>query len=241
MSTPLKFKFPIATLIQEGDYVLNAAEAHAADLAARLPADYVTQMRGKYTTLGGKVSGQKTAKSNVGDLTKEQNDALDVLRELMGGARESAKLAFPGQDVKLKNEFQIGNHTDQSLGGILQRANIIHDSCALTANAPALAAKGWIADDTTELADAIAALDTKDDTQETAKGTGTGATGDRNGVANDLYDGLLAIQNAANNKWKASKPANATIRGEFRLGIFPPNPPVKKKTPAPAPPPPANP
>ena len=38
-----------------------------------------------------------------------------------------------------------------------------------------------------------------------------------------LYEYILTIQNAANLEWPATDPANASVRGEFLLGIFPPD------------------
>jgi hypothetical protein len=77
--------------------------------------------------------------------------------------------------------------------------------------AAALAAKGWIAEDTEGLSEVIGTLDTKEEAQEGAKDLGKGATGDRNLTANELFDGLLAIQNAAGLKWKACKKEHESI------------------------------
>jgi hypothetical protein len=38
-----------------------------------------------------------------------------------------------------------------------------------------------------------------------------------------LYENVLTIQNAADLEWPAPDPANAVVRGEFLLGIFPPD------------------
>ncbi len=37
------------------------------------------------------------------------------------------------------------------------------------------------------------------------------------------YENVLTIQNAADLQWPAAAPANAGVRGEFLLGIFPPD------------------
>ncbi len=236
MSVPLKFKFPIATLTKEGDYILTAAEAHATAINARLPAGKVAALRTLLGQVGTKAVGKATAIADLGTLTTAQNDALKVLRRHVSDARKSARLAFPGQDVKLKNEFLVGKKDSHKLASILLDARTIQAACADTANAAALAAQGWIAADTTQLDDAINALNTADDTQESAKGGPTGATGDRNVAANDLYDGLLAVQNAAHREYPAEDPANIDVRKEFRLDDFPPAPPAGTP-PAPTPPP----
>ena len=135
--------------------------------------------------------------------------------------------------MKLRNSFQVGINSPGDLASVLNRARIVLSSCQDAANATALAAKGWVGADTTALSDAIGALDTTDDTQEGAKTEKSVSTDARNTAANSLYEGLLTIQNAANNQWPERVSANAAVRAEFRLGLFPPR--ERKVTPAPAP------
>jgi len=45
----------------------------------------------------------------------------------------------------------------------------------------------------------------------------------KNTDAATLYENLLTIQNAADLEWPATDPTNAGVRGEFLLGIFPPD------------------
>jgi hypothetical protein len=68
--------------------------------------------------------------------------------------------------------------------------------------------------------------------------------GGRNRVANDLYDHLATIQNAADLNYPAENPANAGVRDEFRLDTYPPRgggsggttpPPAPPKKPTPNP------
>jgi len=105
-------------------------------------------------------------------------------------------------------------------------------------NLAALKLKGWIDADTTAFTNARGALGSADLTQETAKGGAKDATTDRNHDANDLYDHLATIQNAADLQWPAEDPDNGGMRGEFRLDTFPPRggttpPAAPAKTPAP--------
>ena len=44
----------------------------------------------------------------------------------------------------------------------------------------------------------------------------------RNAAANEFFDSLLTIQNAANIEWTARKDDNRAMRDSFRLGLFPP-------------------
>ena len=236
MPVKLKFKFPTATLTQEADYILDASEEHAAEIDPRLEEKYVATMRALLGTVTGGTSAQKSQTSDVAGLTGAQNDALLDLNDLVSRAKDSGKRAFGGQDVKLRNEFQVGITTPGDLASVLSRARIVRDSCARDPNAPVLAKKGWIASDTQALREAIEALDTTDDTQEGAKGDKTAATDARNTAANDLYEGLLTIQNAANNQWPERNGDNTAVRAKFRLGLFPPKSERKKKEDKPQPP-----
>jgi hypothetical protein len=230
MSVKTVFNFSLGLLAQEADYILDAAEAHF-EINARLPADFIAQQRTLLDTLRTLASTQKSKTANVGGYTVGQNEAVAALNDLVSRAKDSAERAFKGQDVKLRNEFQVGVTSPGDLASVLQRARIVRDSSANAANAAALAAKGWVTIDTNALTSAIDVLDAADDTQETAKADKAGFTDARNTDANELYEGLLTIQNAANNQWPERVTANAVIRTEFRIGLFPPHS-ERKKQPA---------
>jgi hypothetical protein len=239
MAVELKFHYPITTLTLEGDYILQACNAHEGDLTERIPIVFVSESRSILTNLNKSMAGQQSSVAGVGSLTKAQNAKLAVLEDLMNRVRRSAKLAFKNEDVKLHSEFQVGVNKPSDLGSTIARARILATSCASSDNAAALAKEGWTAKDTKAVNDAIDGLESTDNTQETAKTTKSASTDARNALANDLNARLLAIQNAANLQWPASEPANRSIRAEFRLGIFPPNHQVKKTQPQPPAPPPA--
>jgi len=198
MAVKRKFNFALAVLSLNGKAILEcvrqvrrathrAPAGRARHGVARLPDDrdrcHATQK-------------QKTG--DVGDLTDAQNAQLKELRRLMGKARDFAGRAFKGQTVKLHEEFQVGEHKDNTLGAIVERAQIILASCQKTANVTPLADKGWIDADNTELSDAIDALSGTDETQETGKGERKLDTNTVNTAANNLYDGLLDVQVIAN-------------------------------------------
>jgi hypothetical protein len=96
-------------------------------------------------------------------------------------------------------------------------------------------AKGWTADETAALDASIKALEGDKTLLENAKGASLGSTGARNTSADDLYERLQAIQNAANLEWPERDPANAEIRADFRFGKFPPRGSASSE-PAPEPP-----
>jgi hypothetical protein len=240
MSEALKFHFPIATLSRDGDAIITAAEKHT-ELAARLPADNVTEARGLIGQVTAGIAGQKGKAADVGTLTAEQNKNLQTLRTWMSRARQTATLAFPGQTVKLHEEFQVGVSTPTDLASILSRADIILAAVKKADNLAALKLKGWLDADTAAFEMARGKLGTSDVTQEAAKSGAKDATGSRNHTANDLYDHLMTIQNAADLQWPADNPANGGMRDEFRLSTFPPRggsnggttPPAPPKTPTP--------
>lgn len=221
MSEPLKFHFPLATLLRDSEAITAAAEKHT-ELSARLPANNVTEARALLGQVSSGVTGQKGKLADVGTLTAAQNTSLQTLRTWMSRARQTATLAFPGQTVKLHEEFQVGVTTPTDLGSILSRADIILAAVKKAGNLATLKLKGWLDADTTAFAAARSKLGSEDVTQETAKGGAKDATGSRNRVANDLYDHLLTIQNAADLQWPAENSAHAGLRDEFRLSTFPP-------------------
>ncbi|TAL05987.1 MAG: hypothetical protein EPO07_02590 [Verrucomicrobia bacterium] len=222
MPDKLNFSFPVSLLSQEADLILNAGDKYTAQISPRLQPNFLAGTR----TLAGQVAllgtEQKSKAGDLGTLTADQNRKFAALLEKVGAARDTAKRAFKGQDVKLREEFQVGINKPDDLGSVLQRARIILASVRKPANATTLGTKGWLDDDDEALELAIEALDDTDETQEAAKTTKASSTGDRNAKANELYEALLTVQNAANLQWPESNGANATIRAEFRLGKFPP-------------------
>jgi len=221
-----KFSITLAELVRGGKSILDAAVKYAQPLAARLQVSRVTQLQGLLDTVNTASTGQKTAVGEVGTLTLQQNAALKEVERLMSEARNFAKRAFPGQTVKLHEQFQVGMaknkaHEHNDLAVITQRARIILANCVEPTNAAALAGKGWLAADSTALDTAITALCTVDETQESGKGVSKGETEMVTQAANDLYDGLLDIQLIAGKVFPAGNPVNTPIRGEFRIGTFP--------------------
>ena len=241
MSVKLSFNFSLGLLEKEAGYLLNAAEKRAAELNPRLPDGFVALMR---TLLGQVSSSDSSQKSSVGDLgglTRAQQAALETVNRNVQDAKDTAKRAFKGETVKLHSEFQVGINEPNDLASVLKRARIVHDSCAKEANSTAMAAKGWLAADTTALGEAIETLDDADDTQESAKGDRKNSTALRNRSANELYEGMLTIQNAANLQWPQRNGTTSPARAEFRLEVFPPrtvNGEKKPESPTPSPTPP---
>jgi hypothetical protein len=238
MTEDLKFHFPIATLLREGDLITTAAEGNAA-INPRLPTGHTTATRALIDTVTGDVNAMKNKKGGIGDLTDEQNAALDELNKWTGRAKQTAGLAFKGQAVKLREQFQVGVNDHFDLANIVNRANIILGSVKDPANLAALKTKGWIDADTTAFAAAVSALTSADTTQEGGISGGLDATTVRNHDANALYENLQTIQNAADLQWPADVPANTGVRAAFRMDVFPPrggngSTPVTPPTPAPA-------
>ncbi len=237
MPDKLTFAFPVSLLVQEAELILNAAASASAQISPRLPQGHVAATRALAEAVSQLDVNQKSDAGDLGTLTVEQNARLTELQAQLSNARATAKKAFKGNAVKLREEFQVGVSQPNDLASLLQRAKIVLASLRKSGNVAALRSQGWLAADTDALAAAIEALDTTDETQESAKVTKTGSTGTRNTRANELYEALLTIQNAANLQWPASKPGNAPHRAEFRLGKFPPRRGGSGKKPEPPKPP----
>jgi hypothetical protein len=229
--------FPIAILTYNGQLIIAAATANPA-IAPRLPATYIADATTALNKVNADISSQKTAHGELGNLTPQQHDNLDGLQHWMNQARKTAKLAFAGQDVKLHQEFQVGINSPHDLASILKRADIIIASLQTAVNLPALQLKGWSAADITAFTTVRATFGTMNVTQQADKGGAKVSTSTKNADAADLYERLLTIQNAADLQWPASNPANAGIRDQFRLNVFPPAggdsvPPTPPATPKP--------
>jgi hypothetical protein len=216
-----KYHFPLAILIGEGKLITDAATAHP-EVSTRLDPDYLTATVAVLASVKTQSADQKQKRGQTGVLTQAQLDKIHALQKEMSDARESAKLAFPGQAVKLREQFQVGIHTPHDLQSQLSRGRTILAGCQAVENAPLLASKGWTAADTTALDGAITAIENDKTLQENAKDAGLGSTGKKNTQADDLYDRLLTIQNAANRQWPDTDPANVQTRADFRFGKFPP-------------------
>jgi hypothetical protein len=221
MSEPLKFHFSIATLLREGDLITTAAENNAG-INSRLPAGLTAATRALIGTVTTDVNNMKNKKGGLGNLTAEQDAALTILNKWTSRAKQTATLAFKGQGVKLREQFQIGIADHFDLPNIISRANIILASVKDPANLAALKTQGWIDTDTTAFAAAIPAVAGADTIQEGGISGGLDATTIRNHDANALYDNLQTIQNAADLQWPADEPANTGVRAAFRMDVYPP-------------------
>jgi hypothetical protein len=213
--------FPVSTLIHDGGLILAAGLAHA-EVAGRLPVGYLPEAQ----TFLGKVTadntGQKGKKGALGNLTLAQTQAVKNIQHSMNQARKTAKLAFPGQTVKLHEEFQTGVHEKFDLSSFLTRADIILASVQTAENLPAFKLKGWTDKETTAFTTARQAFGPAEQFRKKSIGGAKDATTQRNADAAELYDHLLTIQNAADLEHPALDPANAGVRDEFLLNTFPP-------------------
>src|ERR1035437_4949281 len=158
------------------------------------------------------VTGQKIAKGETGNLTAAQQANLDLLLHSMGQARKTARLAFPGQTVKLRQEFQINIHDSHTLGAVLGRADIILASVQTTANLPAMKLKGWTDAETQTFPPVRGTFPASTTTQQSGQSDAKKATGVKATDAADAYEHILTIQNAADLEFPATDPANAPAR-----------------------------
>ncbi len=141
----------------------------------------------------------------------------------MAQAAKTAKLAFAGQTVKLHQEFQIGAHDANDLASFLSRCDTVLGSVTNAANLAALTLKGWTTAETTAFQTARTAFGPAEQFRVQSTSGAINTTTTKNTDAATLYENVLTIQNAADLQFPASNPANAGVRGQFLLGIFPPD------------------
>ena len=213
---------PVPIITHNGGLIIAAAKNHA-EIAARLPAGYVAAADILCQKVSGDVTGQKTAKGELGNLTAAQQQQLNTLHGCMAQAVKTAKLAFFGQTVKLHQEFQIGAHEKNDLGSFLGRADIVLGSIKNAANLAALKLKGWTDAETTAFQTARDAFGPAEQYRVQSISGAKDKTTQKDTDAVTLYENILTIQNAANLQFPAANPANAGVRDEFQLGIFPPD------------------
>jgi len=235
MNTP---HCPVSIISYNGNLIVVAAQKYP-NVAARLPAGYLTETTTALGKLPADTTGQKIAKGETGNLTAAQQANLDLLLHCMGQARKTAKLAFPGQTMKLHQEFQIGIHDSHNLPDVLARADIILASVQIPANLAALKLRGWTDAETQTFTTVRGTFPASSAVQQAGQSDAKKATGVKNTDAAIAYDHLLTIQNAADLELPATDPANAPARAEFKLGLFPPDhhSPASTPTPTPAAPP----
>ncbi len=213
---------PVAIIMHNGGLIIAAGKAHP-EIATRLTAPYLAAADTLCQKVTGDVTGQKTAKGELGKLTQAQTDNLNTLHQCMAQAAKTAKLAFPGQTVKLHQEFQTGPHDANDLGSYLGRVDIVLGSVDNAANLAALKLKGWTDAETTAFQTARNGFGPAEQYRVKSISGAKDTTTQKNADAATLYENILTIQNAADLQWPASDPANAGVRGKFLLGIFPPD------------------
>lgn len=219
---PHKPRCPVPVISLNGNLIVAAGLKYP-KVAARLPANYLTDTTTALGKLPADTAGQKIIQGETGNLTAAQHANLDALLHCMSQARKTAKLAFPGQTVKLHQEFQIGLHESHDLASELSRADIILASVKTADNLAAMKLKGWTDADTTTFTTLRGAFPASTQTKTSSQSDAMKATVAKATDAADAYERILTIQNAADLEYPALDPANAPIRAEFKLGIFPPD------------------
>ena len=229
-----KLNCPVPVLTFNGNLIVAAGLKYPA-VAARLPDGYITATTTALGKLPADTISQKTATGETGNLTAAQKQNLVALVHWMNQARKTAHLAFFGQDVKLHQEFLVGVHEDHTLPAVLSRADIILASVQSAANLAALKLRGWTDADTQKFVAVRATFPASSVTQKSGQSDAQKATVAKTSDASDAYEHVLTVQHAGDLEYPATDPANAPIRAEFRLGLFPPYRHTTHDTPAPAP------
>jgi hypothetical protein len=213
---------PVPIITHNGGLTIAAAQAHP-EIGKRLGDPFIAAADALCKKVTGDVTGQKGAKGELGNLTKAQILNLNTLHQCMAQAAKTAKLAFAGQTVKLHEEFQVGAQSKNDLGSYLGRVDIVLGSVKDDKNLPVLKTKGWTDDETTAFQTARDGFGPAEQYRVKSISGAKDTTTKKNADAATLYENILTIQNAADLQWSATDPANAGVRGEFLLGIFPPD------------------
>ena len=223
-----------AIITHDGGLIIAAAQNDTA-VANRLPDGYLAAAATLCTKVTGDVSTQKTAKGELGNLTAGQVQNLKILHHALAQARKTARLAFPGQTVKLHDEFQIAPHGGDDLGSFLGRVDIVLGSINVAANLTAMKTKGWSDGDTAKFQAARDAFGPAEQYRVQSISGAKNTTTLKDTDATTLYENILTIQNAADLEHPATDPANAGVRAQFLLGVFPPDHGGNHSQPAPQP------
>src|ERR1039457_5737587 len=98
-NTTTKVHFPMPILIGECKIILDATTAQP-DVGARLDAKYLADTAAALDLVKAQATDQKQKRGEAGALNRAQLDKIHAFQKDIHDARETAKLAFKGQDVK---------------------------------------------------------------------------------------------------------------------------------------------
>ncbi len=228
MSSKRKFHCPLSTLLREADGLYDALTDldYASAMATRLddptktpPFIFRTVFETARAAVTTELQAQGGKTGEAGDLTADQKLAFAEVERLISAARSSAHRAFPGDDVKLRSEFQVGIHKPQDLGSVLTRAG--RTLAATQKYAAELRPTGWLPADADALEAALQSLSGVAFDQDEALADRVQFTAALTRAANTLYEFCLKIQNAANLQYP-DKPGNEAARTRFKIDTFPP-------------------
>jgi len=229
MSDKRKFSFPLSTLLHAADSLNDALGDldYASAMAARLddtaptpPVIFRTLLETALAAVRTQIENQGGKTGDAGSLTTEQKAAFAEALRLASAARRSARNAFPGDDVKLHSEFQVGINEPLDQGSVLARAQKTHT--AAVKYAADLKKQGWLPADATALETALAALSCVVLDQNEALADRAQFTADLTRAANTLYKLCQACQNAARLQYPETQPGTEAARARFLLDTFPP-------------------
>lgn len=232
-----KFKCPLYDLLSAGDTITGTALAtpYVTRMKVRLKDPFIDDTVALILDIRTEINNQSSQYGDVDTLTLAQQNLVKAVASQMSRARETAKRAFKGNKVKLHDEFRVGQNP-RTIGKILGDARIVLASLQKTENVAPLNGKGWLDTDTQALDDAITAAANALKSETDGQGDSLGETSVVNFKANNLYDRLLDIQQAADLEWPVNDPANVAVRAKFLLGVFPYGSGSGGSTPPPTPP-----
>ncbi len=222
------FVFSTDALLGAAHRLLEALQdaSIAPAVTAHLSATFVADFEAQIALVAQSGTDQSSALGTAHTLTRSQAAAELALRQASVAARASAVLAFPGQDLLLRSEFQVGVQEPTGVNSVLGRARKLLAACQKYSDV--LALHGWTAVSMTALTAAVDGLATTARSQDAAFDVKEGSTADRNAAANALYRQCRTVLNAARFAYPASQathdPSVVLARARFLIGELPPRP-----------------
>lgn len=213
---PSVFHLSADLLLREADLILGTARRYSFDMARRLGPGALSEADRKRSELG-----TKTRAVLSGGSSTLQKSRLEMI-EFFNHAKATARLAFKGQLEKLRTEFKVNAPSFSTLSNEIERASVACASCALPGNAEALAAKGWIGEDTAAFSALIEVVTKEQEKHDRYSESLLELRQAIYALSTSLYEDLRTIQNAASIQWPERGKNSQNVRTKFRLDAFPP-------------------
>jgi hypothetical protein len=196
--------------IQDAGAVLVAAKKYQAELATVGSTETETQrLEDLVASLTAKDVAYESAVSAGGKMTAEQNSLMEEGVEIIGKLKAVVKIAFYRDDAMYRT-FHVGTRTPGKVARMLAELAYLKEQ--VTANAAALAARGFGESDLTALTTCYENIQAKDAGQENNKKVRSGLRIERDALLKEMQEAKRLIRGSA----KVVFRNNPTILNEFK-------------------------